>query len=169
MLFIVKSTLSYWCVEEGTRRYSFDCKKHCIFDENRSQNRMKNMSKNILIFILCCKCIIWCWQAWRVCGNVSGVLQTRKTVKNASCFGQIDYNRILNTNAHRLMCIMSAAFRGAPKHRTQNDLTSRLFTFRIITWNPEIYPRSFLCSFNGNTSFGGDVRQHLARGRVVNS
>ena len=119
--------------------------------------------KNFINFILCCKCIIWCRQAWRVYGNVSEVLQTRKTAKIGPCFGQIDYNRILNTNAHRLMCIMSAAFWGAPKHRTQNDLPSRLFTFRIIPWNPEIRPRSFLCSFNANTSFGGDVRQNFAR------
>ena len=44
------------------------------------------MSKIFRIFILCYKCIFWCWWARGVCENVSRVLQTRKTVKIAWCY-----------------------------------------------------------------------------------
>ena len=168
MVFIVKTILSCQCTVPVHRKVMVWLPKPLDFRWKPLSKSHEKQVKNFIIFILCCKCIIWCWWAWKVYGNVSGTLQTRKTVKIASCFGQIDYNRILNTNAHRLMCIMSAAFWGAPKHRTQNDLPSRLFTFRIIPRNPEIRPRSFLCSFNANTSFAGDVRQTLSPTRSCN-
>ena len=59
---------------------------------------MESMSKNFQFLFLCCKCIFWCWLARGVYGDVSGLLQTRKTTKISAVFLIIHYNRDLNTN-----------------------------------------------------------------------
>ena len=134
MFFIVKIPF----LDSVCRKVRFWQQKALIFRWKSIPKSHAKHAKKFTIFILCYKCIVWCWGAWRVDRNVCGALQTRKIIKITACFGEIHYNRVLNRNAHRLMFIMPASFWGAPEHRTQSDLTSRLFGFR--SWASRISP-----------------------------
>ena len=58
-------------------------------------------------------------------GNVSGVLQPRKTTKNRMSFLSINYNRNLNTNGY-LLPFFILGYSGAPSEPcTRNDRAPR--------------------------------------------
>ena len=86
---------------------------------------MKIMSKNFHFFISCCKCIFWCWWARGVYGNVSRVLQTRKTTKFCTVFLIIHYNRDFNTNGHSLHLFHFGVIWSSWRARAPRELTSR--------------------------------------------
>ena len=122
------------------RKGVFHNRKHQIFEENRSPNHMKIMSKIFQFFISCCKCIFWCWWARGVYGNVSRVLQTRKTTNFCTVFHIIHYNRDLNTNWTPAAPRYSGFVMTLPSRSTENDLLQRLFTFRRCPWKPRTPP-----------------------------
>ena len=138
MWFWDRFSSKFWCLLQWKRpsllvcwgKVRFWLQKASIFRWKSIPKSHGESVKNYIFFNLCWKCIIWCWWAWRVYGNVSRALQTRKTIKIASCFGQIHYNSVLNTNVHQLMFIMQCSFWDTPEHRTQNDLPPRLLGFR---------------------------------------
>ena len=107
------------------KKVLFWVQKSSIFRWKSISKPYAKSVKNIIIFILCWKCIIWCWWAWRVYGNVSGVLQTRKTTKNHAPFLRIYYNRNPNTNGH-LLPFFILGYSGAPSEPcTRNDRAPR--------------------------------------------
>ena len=108
------------------RRYAFTAKSITFSSGNRAQNRMKIKSKIFQFLFLCWQCIIWCWWVWRVSGNVSRVLQTRKTTKICVAFLIIHYNRDSNTNGHLLLFIIGASSLASWGHRTQIDLARKV-------------------------------------------
>ena len=142
MLLVVK-TLHY--LNTLTRKGVFTTKGHQNFDENRSQNHMKIMSKKNQFFISCCKCIFWCWWARGVYGNVSRVLQTRKTTNFCTVFRIIHYNRDLNTNAHLPLPDIPASCWVAPEQRRKNDLLKKLFGLR--GWASNMFWSWWSCNF----------------------
>ena len=107
---------------------------------------MKNQSKNKINFILCLYHRNQCWWPWKVCGNVSSVLQIRKTTKIRMTFLRIHYNRDLNANGHLPLCDISASFGGTRRCRGQNDLLQRLLGFRSSASN--ISNSSTSCHFS---------------------
>ena len=118
-----------------SKKGCFLLSKSSIFWWKSTPKSHEESVKNYKIFNLCWKCIIWCWWAWRVYGNVSRVLQTRKTIKIAWCFRKFHYNRDSNTNGDPQIPSWSRKFPVVVQRFTQNDLTSRLFTFRSSASN----------------------------------
>ena len=129
----------------------------CLLLQKASKFRCKSLSKsygnqseNLAIFILCCKCLIWCWWVWRVYENVSRVLQTRKTTKNHMRFLIIHYNRDLYTNGHLLLSIILPPVWVALEERRKNDLPRKLLGPRswaletVMTSVPRTFPVFFV-------------------------
>ena len=131
--FCSENALPCQCVEV---MQGFDCQKHQNFDENLSQKHMKIMSKIFQFFISCCKCIFWCWWARGVYGNVSKMLQTRKTTKFCTVFLIVHYNRDFNTNDHLLHLFHFGAFWSSWRARAPRELTSRQIKIERNRSNP---------------------------------
>ena len=113
----------------------FYCKNHHFFGCKSSSKSQENQVENIYIFILCSKCIIWCWRVWRVSATVSSNLQTRKTVKIAWWFRAFHYNRDPYTNGHPQPFIKISTFRKIAKKVRKID----------EKWKCLLYPIFFLC------------------------
>ena len=96
-----------------SRKDAFYCNIHRFCDEKWSQNHSKSMSIFFIFLILCYRCIFWCWWARELCGNVLGILQTRKSVKIHVTFRQIHYNKDSNTNDHLLPFVIVTSLLGS--------------------------------------------------------
>ena len=90
-------------------------------------------------------------------GNVSRVLQTRKTIKIAWCFRKFHYNRDSNTNEHLSLSIAWASFGRCSQRRRKNALTFdsdlarswalNMFWTQLYSFTPyERSARSGLCA-----------------------
>ena len=124
------------------RKRAFTVKSITFSSGNRAQNQMKIKSKIFQFLFLCWQCIIWCWWVWRVSGNVSRVLQTRKTTKICVAFLIIHYNRDSNTNGHLLLFIIGASSLASWSHCTQIDLSRKVLRVVQNRSNPMRTPIS---------------------------
>ena len=138
-----------WFLQSKLYLLPHTSKKGCFLLVKPSIFRWKSIPKsheesvkNYKNFNLCWKCIIWCWWAWRVYGNVSRVLQTRKTIKIAWCFRKFHYNRDSNTNGHPLPSIIAASFWTTSQTLTPSELTSRQIKIESNRSNPSRPPVS---------------------------
>ena len=109
------------------------------------------MSEFFWFFVSCCKCIFWCWWARGVYGDVSRVLQTRKTTKICAEFLIIHYNRDLNTNWTSSASRHSAKKDASYFFRREIDLlkpllgvtvipASSVWTWLVLCMAPELMP-----------------------------
>ena len=105
---------------------------------------METMSKNLQFFILCYKCIFWCWWARKLCEIVLGILQTRKSVKIRVTFQPIHYNSDSNTNGRLLTFTIVTSLLSSWNHCSKIDvaldLEIRFSWASSMLWSLDVFP-----------------------------